>query len=89
MKKFQGLNPSGVIKLCDHFAMVTWEFFGRMAAIGNLPYVYVLSEKNLNALWVPAIVIREEPASVTSVINEQVDTKKSNSVRFFFQCVSE
>jgi hypothetical protein len=34
-------------------------------------------------------IIREEPASVTSVINEQVDTKKWYSVRIFFQCVSE
>ena len=64
-KKFHGLNPSGDSKLCDHFAMVTWEFFGRMAAIGNilyevffvqLWYMYVLSEKNLNALWIPAIL---------------------------------
>ena len=57
-KKFHGLNPSGDSKLCDHFAMVTWEFFVRMAAIGNilyevifvyLWYMYVLSKKNLNA----------------------------------------
>ena len=25
-KKLHGLNPSGDSKLCDHFAMVTWEF---------------------------------------------------------------
>ena len=64
-KKFHGLNPSGDSKLCDHFAMVTWDFIVRTAAIGNLPYgvffvqlwyMYVLSKKNLNALWVPAIL---------------------------------
>jgi hypothetical protein len=37
-KKSYGLKPSGDSKFCDHFAMVTWELFGKMAAIGNLPY---------------------------------------------------
>jgi hypothetical protein len=36
LKKFHGLNPSGNSKLRDHFAMVTWEFIVRMAAIGNI-----------------------------------------------------
>ena len=64
-KKFHGLNPSGDSKLCDHFAMVTWEFFVGIAPGRNLPYevffvqlwyMCVLNEKNLNALWVPAIL---------------------------------
>ncbi len=64
-KLFSGLDPSGDIRLCDHFAMVTREFIVGMAAIGNLQYgaffvqlwyMYVLSKKNLNALWVPAIL---------------------------------
>jgi hypothetical protein len=38
LKKFHGLNPSGDSKLCDHFAMVTWEFIVRIAPGGNLPY---------------------------------------------------
>ena len=62
---FYGLHPSGTSILCVHFAMVTWEFFVRMAVIGNLPYgvffvylwyMYVLNEKNLNALWVSAFL---------------------------------
>jgi hypothetical protein len=55
---FHGLKPSDDSISCDHFAMVTWEFFVRMFAIGNilyedffvhLCYMYVLSKKNLNA----------------------------------------
>ena len=64
-KKFHGLNQSGDCKLCDHFAMVTWEFIVDMVAIGNLPYevffvhlwnMFVLSAKNLHHLGVPAIL---------------------------------
>ena len=57
-KKIHGLSPSGDSNLCDHFAMVTWEFIERIAPGRNLPYevffvhlwyIYVLSKKNLNA----------------------------------------
>jgi hypothetical protein len=53
-KKFHDLNPFGDRKLCDHFAMVTWEFIERIAPSRNLPYevffvqlwyINVLSEK--------------------------------------------
>ena len=65
LKKFHGLNPSAHSIFCDHFAMVTWEFIERIAPGRNLPYevffvqlwyMYVLSEKKLNALWILAIV---------------------------------
>jgi hypothetical protein len=32
-KKIHGLDSSGESKLCDHFAMVTWEFFVGMSKI--------------------------------------------------------
>jgi hypothetical protein len=35
---FYGLKQSGDSKLCDHFAMVTWEFFVGIAPGRNLPY---------------------------------------------------
>ncbi len=41
-KKFYGLNLSGQGKLCDHLAMVTWEFFVGMVPGRNLPYGFFL-----------------------------------------------
>jgi hypothetical protein len=65
MKTFLWFGPFVTGILCDFFAMVTWEFIERIALGRNLPndvflFTYdicmFLNEKNLNALWVPAIL---------------------------------
>jgi hypothetical protein len=45
---FYGLDPSGYIISYGYVAMVTWDFFERMAAIENFPKEVFLAQAKVN-----------------------------------------